>query len=285
MHLYKYLFLLFFVFFLLAFMLDLSSFSDGPPAERTSAPGELNCTNGYCHNGFPLNSGPGMASLSGDIFETGFEAGQTYTLTAKVRQEGQQRFGFMVLAYDSIRQISSGEMMLAEPDRTQITLNNAGNRSYITHDPANITADSSEWTFKWKAPEAESFSENVSFYATFVAANNNNNSAGDYVYAVRHDANIEQQTTSIQSTLTEKELSVRFEAANQRILLLSEEGKGGPMDIEILGLDGKSIHSSQASLIPYMPFSIPTSQWSEGVYILKIQKADKHRIQKFRWIP
>ncbi|MEM6801418.1 MAG: choice-of-anchor V domain-containing protein [Bacteroidota bacterium] len=284
MNLYKYLFLLFFLFFLLAFMLDLSSFSDGPPAERTSAPGELNCTNGYCHNGFPLNSGPGMASLSGDIFETGFEAGETYTLTAKVQQDGQQRFGFMVVAYDSVRQVSSGEMMLAEPDRTQITPNNAGDRSYVTHDPANITADSSEWTFKWKAPEAESFTENVSFYATFVAANNNN-AAGDYVYAVRADARFEQQTTSIQSTLSEQELSVRFEPINKRILLLSEEGKSSPTDIEILGLDGKSIYNKKASLIPYMSFSIPTDQWLAGVYILKIKKADKHRIQKFRWIP
>lgn len=226
-----------------------------------------------------------MASLSGEIFETGFEAGQTYTLTAKVRQDGQQRFGFMVVAYDSVSQISSGEMILAEPERTQITLNNAGDRAYVTHDPANITADSSEWTFTWKAPEAESFSENVSFYATFVAANNNNNSAGDYVYAVRHDANFDQQTTSIQSSLSEKELSVRFEPSNQRILLLSEEGKNTATEIEILGLDGRSIYNTQASLIPYMPFSIPTHQWPAGVYILKIQKADKHRIQKFRWIP
>ena len=69
MKLYKYLLFILFTFFLLVFVLELSSFSDGPPAGRTAAPGELNCTNGYCHNSFPLNSGPGMASLSGDIFE------------------------------------------------------------------------------------------------------------------------------------------------------------------------------------------------------------------------
>ncbi|MEM8887300.1 MAG: choice-of-anchor V domain-containing protein [Bacteroidota bacterium] len=285
MNLYKYLLFILFTFFLLVFVLELSSFSDGPPASRTAAPGELNCTNGYCHNSFPLNSGPGMASLSGDIFENGFRAGQTYTITAKVKNEGQQRFGFMVIAYDSLSQNSGGSVSLAEPDRTQLTENQAGDRIYVTHDPANTTADSSEWTFNWTAPNAESSSEEVSFYAAFVAANNNNNSSGDYVYAIRANAALDTTwATPIAHELSDREVEIRFDQASGRIQVESQQSSGKLTRIEVLSLNGQLSYKHEAYLLPYVPFNVHTQVWADGIYILKIQQGNKFRAEKFRLI-
>ena len=285
MKLYKYLLFILFTFFLLVFVLELSSFSDGPPASRTAAPGELNCSNGYCHNSFPLNSGPGMASLSGDIFETGFRAGQTYTLTAKVKQGGQQRFGFMVMAYDSLSQNSGGSVSLAEPERTQLTENLAGDRVYVTHDPANITADSSEWTFNWTAPNTETAADQLSFYAAFVAANNNNNSAGDYVYAIRADVSRDTSwATPIDHELSDQEVEIRFDKANGRIQVESQQGSGKLTRIEVVSLNGQLSYRNEAYLLPYIPFNVHTNAWADGIYLLKIQQGDKFRAEKFRLI-
>ncbi|MDW3649553.1 MAG: choice-of-anchor V domain-containing protein [Bacteroidia bacterium] len=285
MKLYKYLLFILFTFFLLVFFLELSSFSDGPPASRTAAPGELNCSNGYCHNSFSLNSGPGMASLSGDIFENGFRAGQTYTITAKVKQDGQQRFGFMVMAYDSLGQISGGSVSLAEPDRTQLTENQAGDRIYVSHDPANITSDSSEWTFNWTAPNTESTPEEISFYAAFVAANNNNNSAGDYVYAIRADAGLDSSwATPIAHELSNQDVKISFDHVSGRIQVESQQSSGKMTRIEVVSLNGQLSYKNEAYLLPYIPYNVHTKAWAGGIYILKIQQADKFRAEKFRLI-
>ncbi|MEL6256612.1 MAG: choice-of-anchor V domain-containing protein [Bacteroidota bacterium] len=285
MNLYKYLLFILFTFFLLIFFLELSSFSDGAPASRTAAPGELNCSNGYCHNSFTLNAGPGTASLSGDIFENGFRAGETYTLTAKVKHDGQQRFGFMVVAYDSLSQISGGSISLTEPERTQLTENQMGDRVYVTHDPANITSDSSEWTFNWTAPNTEISSDAISFYAAFVAANNNNNSAGDYVYAIRADAGLDTSwATPLAHELGDKEVEIRFDKLSGRIQIESQQSSGKLTQIEILSLNGQLSYKHEAYLLPYIPFNVHVKSWTDGVYILKIQQGDKFRVKKFRLI-
>ena len=61
------------------------SFSGGPPTGRTGAPGETTCQAG-CHSSFALNSGSGSVSIASDVPETGYEAGQTYTITFNVSQ-------------------------------------------------------------------------------------------------------------------------------------------------------------------------------------------------------
>lgn len=285
MKLYKYLFLFLLTFFFFAFIQDLSSFSDGPPESRTSAPGELNCSNGYCHNSFPANSGPGEVSLSGEVFETGFRAGQTYTIEAKVKQSGQQRFGFMVLAYDSISQVSNGMFEITEPNRTQITENMAGDRKYVAHNPANITADSSTWTFNWTAPTTEAGSEAVSFYAAFVAANNNNNNSGDYVYTTRFDAVLDTTwATSVYQELREDEVEVLFDPLSQQLSVEVQAENTWKQEtlIEIINLNGQRMYFSNQKLYPFQAKKISSSTWSSGIYVLKLQQGKRSRVHKFR---
>lgn len=285
MKLYRFLFLILLLFFSLAFVLELSSYSDGPPASRTAAPGELNCSNGYCHNNFALNSGPGVSILSSSIPENGFRAGQTYEITAKVAHPGQQRFGFMVLAYDSVTQVSTGEMALTETDRTQLTLNMDGDRTYVTHDPATIAGDSSEWTFNWTAPGSEDQTGAVSFYATFVAANNNNNASGDYVYATRMDAVLDtSMATPIREELSE--LAVAFRLLPQLNQLTVEGGivSTSPTHISVMSLNAQELYNSTTQLTPGNPVQISTRSWASGIYILKLQQGFRSRVHKFRVI-
>lgn len=285
MKLYKYLFLFFITLFIFAFVQDMSSFSDGPPPSRTSAPGELNCSNGYCHNSFVQNTGPGEVSLSGEVLENGFRAGQTYTLQAKVKHTGQQRFGFMVVAYDSVSQVSGGQIALTQPERTQLTLNQEGDRTYVTHKPANITADSSTWTFDWTAPTSENSSAAISFYAAFVAANNNGNSSGDYVYTARFDAVLDTSwATSIDQELSSDHIRAWFDTYNSNISIESKLGENAPLQVEILNLNAQKIHTSAPILLPNQTMRIGTIGWTPGIYILKLQQGSRSRVHKFRII-
>jgi len=69
----------------------------GPPNHTTGAPGELDCT--FCHNSFPLNSGPGILNIS---MSPSFPApDDTVEIHIALAQPGQIRWGFEVTAVDA----------------------------------------------------------------------------------------------------------------------------------------------------------------------------------------
>lgn len=155
---------------------------DGPPAGRTGAPGELTCATSDCHSSFPLNSGPGVLSISG--LPATYSPNQEITVTVTLNQASRQLYGFEVTALDSQNR-RAGELSVTESSRTKrITGEISDNlREYVTH---NINGTSpngtnqNSWTFKWKAP-AQSVGR-VTFYVAGNAANSSGTSLGDYIY-------------------------------------------------------------------------------------------------------
>src|SRR5687768_16018042 len=69
------------------------AFIDGPPASRTGAPGESNCTE--CHIG-TLNSSTGSIRIEGVPGQ--YTPGQEITLTVRVLHSSRLRWGFQLTA-------------------------------------------------------------------------------------------------------------------------------------------------------------------------------------------
>lgn len=154
-------------------------FMDRPPAGRTNAPGEANCT--VCHIG-TLNSGNGKVEIEG--IPSAYEPNQEFTLTVRVSHPTRQRWGFQITALDSQNRPAG---MMSTINATQTArVSGTGSlegRTYVEHRAAGTFPgqnNGASWEVKWTAPATDV--GRVTFYAAGNAANNNNESSGDSIY-------------------------------------------------------------------------------------------------------
>lgn len=257
---------------------QLVSFSDGPPTGRTGAPGEQTCYNGSCHNSFTLNSGPGSTQISSNLPMTGYEPDSVYTLKAHVKQTDAARFGFQLIAFDPQQNTSSGALQLIDTAGVEIILD--GNRQYIRHNDAIEAADSAQWIFEWQAPPAATGP--VVFHAAFLAANNNNNRQGDYVYTTQLTAHPTSGTTSTRRLMPDLNHPRIFQHGNELWLELQLAHPTG-LEVEVLDVQGKH-HYQLTDHAPAGAYrhAISVSQWSAGIYLLVIRSPHSQSAQKIR---
>lgn len=151
------------------------AFSANPPDGRTGAPGEGTCAD--CHGN--LNTGPGGITITGT---PSYTPGDTIDLTITVRHEGQSRWGFQITALSEFG-VSFGTLLVADPIRTQLSLDIGLERWYIDQTAAgtdNGTPDESPgWSIRWASPDVPHGS--VMFYAAGNAADGFLQ-FGDYIY-------------------------------------------------------------------------------------------------------
>jgi hypothetical protein len=146
------------------------SYSSGPPDAKTGAPGDGTCLE--CHNSFPLNSGPGVLTISAP---GEFEAGQAYPIVVTLEQAGQSRWGFEATPLDL------GACTVTDPQNTQSST--SGIATYVKHTAQGTysgSAGPAVWTFDWTAPQDPP--DEVVFYAAGNAADGNGVTSGDYIY-------------------------------------------------------------------------------------------------------
>ena len=157
-----------------------SASSVQPPASRTNAPGEGNCT--QCHGGNLLNTAGGSVTI-GDV-PASYVPGQTYALSVAVQRPGQSRWGFELTALKGDGTAAGTFANLNTLTATQTNLS----RFYINHSRQTPGDDGTEqgspsglWQFNWTAPAAGAGT--VTFYATGNAANGNGADTGDFIYS------------------------------------------------------------------------------------------------------
>lgn len=156
------------------FVQKVSSFSSGPPAGFTGAPGENDCA--ACHT--PNTHTGGQFTI---LPPPEYIPGQTYEV--RVRHTSPDvtrlRWGFELTALDSENFAAGTFANLSE--NTQ-TLEQDG-RFYIEHTSAGTfpgQTGGSEWAFNWTAPATDIGP--VTFYAGGNQANNDESPDGDQIY-------------------------------------------------------------------------------------------------------
>ncbi len=156
------------------------NFSTGPVNARTGAPGELTCNLSLCHNSFLLNSGDGSFSLTipAEFFPT-----DTVDIIINISDPGQMRWGFELTVLDSDTN-PVGELIVADPLRTQISTDVGTGRQYLKHTAAGTNLGAVNvgpgWLVRWVSPFADVGP--VFFYAAGNAANGNLLNSGDFIY-------------------------------------------------------------------------------------------------------
>ncbi len=165
--------------------------SDGGPPYNTNAPLEKTCSGiegaNACHSGgIPDNSGPGTPSI---LFSGGttYVPGVTYTVTPTITHPNRNRFGFQIVSLTDNNNLFSGTINLLDTAKTrqqQPTWGPGQDRIFVMHRLAGsypTTPNLGQWSYQWTAPATNV--GNISFYACFNAANNDNtNDPGDETY-------------------------------------------------------------------------------------------------------
>ncbi|RMG28491.1 MAG: T9SS C-terminal target domain-containing protein [Bacteroidetes bacterium] len=263
----KTLYAFFLLFCFLGMFSHLVSYSDGPPPGRTAAPGELSCYNGYCHNSFPLNSGPALAELRTDIPAGGYVPGSTYTIRPFISSPGMKRFGFQLQVVEEATGLGAGQFIGF--DTTQLQLLQEMGRTYITHSLAQARDDSAAWEFEWQAPASGRGS--ITVYAAFVAANFNGNRAGDYVYT-RNLGIAEDPQTALQ---TQNPLPLSIYPLPVGEVLFVEFPAGLNPAIEVKDLRGQSMYRRVPSRQEVSSCRIDTRLWPAGLYVIRLTARGK----------
>jgi len=164
---------------------------DGGPPYNTNAPGEKTCSGtegtSACHSGgIPDNAGPGIPSI---LFSGGsiYVPGQTYTVTPTISHPTSNKFGFQVVSLRDNNNLFAGNINLLDTNKTrwqQPTWGSGQDRVFVMHrifGTYPTTPNLGQWSYEWTAPATSQ--GNISFYACFVAANNDGmNDPGDEVY-------------------------------------------------------------------------------------------------------
>lgn len=157
------------------------AFSSGAGSGLSGAPGDGLCT--QCHA-----FGPDDGDLVIEGLPANYELTQTYTLTVRLQDPGQARWGFQMTALDASN-TGTGTFVLTNPVDTQ--LNTSGDREYINHTSTGTYAGTPDgpvtWQVDWVSPDTDVGV--ITLYAAGNAANNNSATSGDYIYSTSAAAN------------------------------------------------------------------------------------------------
>ncbi len=146
--------------------IEVVNFTSNPPAARTGAPGEANCT--ACHTGTAM-SGEGVV-----FFTVGggpnYTPGDTYPIS--IATVGGSKNGFELTILDgSDNQAGT----FTAGDNSSVV--SEGGRQYIRH---SASEGLGSWTFNWTAP-ATNVGELTAYYA-MNKSNNSESSSGDEIF-------------------------------------------------------------------------------------------------------
>lgn len=228
------------------------------------------CNTSGCHSG-TLNAGPGAVEITSTIPAEGYKAGERYSITAKVTESGIQKFGFQITAENSSNQ-KSGRFIAGSQTR-------APSDFFVTHGTSSASTAGSgtkSWTFSWDAPEEAGEGE-ITFYASFNAANSNGSRTGDNIYTTSLSA---QENILSNLQVAEKsaailkiypnpaidECSIEMELSNTSIFA----------SLAIYSLSGRLILSKEVEVLNgKLSEKLSLGSLKKGLYLLAIQTQDK----------
>jgi hypothetical protein len=243
------------------------SSNPGGRAGRTGAPGEGNCT--ACHTSFALNSGPGSLSLtSSNMTNWEFAPNTTYNLILTVSQANINRFGMGLTALGSN---NANYGVLAAGTGTQIQV--ASGRNNVIHNAnGGFSSNAHTFNFTWTSPAAVNPGDQVTFYFTGLAANQNNANSGDHVYSGTQTA--APLTTALSDALVNQTLRTFPAPASDNLHLILPE-QPGAFGLEVFNLNGELVYAEENLSSSNTAHIVNTVQWNNGLYVVRVRNASQ----------
>lgn len=245
--------------------------SSNGKAVKTGAPGEGTCRD--CHNSNPLNSPGGSVSISSpDISNNEYIGGQTYQIDVTIERSGVNEFGF---GFEALKPngTNAGTLMDINTAETHVLTGNiSGNiRNTMTHKTnSGINSNTKTFSFNWIAPVTGT--GNVTLYATGNAVNQNGNTSGDFVYSTSL-ALTESNPSSLETfNPVNAALQTYPNPVMEKLNMEFNAPQNGVYHLQLLSLNSANIiYREDLSCVKgENKLSLNNSDWSPGVYLLKI---------------
>ncbi|TNE80081.1 MAG: T9SS type A sorting domain-containing protein [Bacteroidetes bacterium] len=235
----------------------------GAPAGSTGSPGDgISCTS--CHGG-PATASSGWINTT--VPAGGYEPGQTYTITAKVKKSGISKFGFQ-LAVQNAAGNALGTLVNTNNATTQLV----GQGKYATHRLQSTSGtDSATWSVDWVAPAAGT--GNVTIYLAGNAANGNNQSTGDQIFTEL--MTISEALLSAKGAESKLDMQV-FPNPGQGIFTLSSQNPHtGNVLVDVRDMKGQLIRSvSLDNNELNNGYSLDLRDLNTGLYLLQVSASN-----------
>ncbi len=134
----------------------------------SSSPADAaNCTD--CHSGSAVTV---VGLITSNVPAAGYTPGTTYTITGTATNPGGSRFGFEISPQSSTGALV-GALIITDATNTRLV-----SSKYVNHTSTGSSGSGTKsWSFNWTAPATGVGS--VTFYGSFLYANNNGSSSGD----------------------------------------------------------------------------------------------------------
>jgi PKD repeat protein len=160
------------------------TYSGGPPAGNTNAPGEGNCTG--CHSGSLQTSGTNYTNvvLSNNFTGGGYIPDSTYIITLDYTHSGKSKFGYQLTCLDGSNAMAGSFSTISGNSKSAIstTTVSGGTRSYMNQTSSgNSGSGAASWSFRWTAPSTNKGT--LKFYAVVNSANGDGGTSGDIIIA------------------------------------------------------------------------------------------------------
>ncbi len=230
-------------------------YGSGSPGNLTGSPGDSNQTCTNCHSaGASYNLAP---TISTNIPGSGYELGQTYSITVSTSSSGADAFGFELTAEKSDNSNVGVFDISGATGSPQLILSN----SAVTHSTDNFA----QWTFNWTAPATSQ--DQVTFYAAVLAGSGSGTN--------------NDETVLTSETVAESTLGVRDEdmlvfdiypnPSNQFVTIQLPEGLSSS-SVKLFDNTGRNIKSAK---INKFSNELDLSDVSQGVYYIMLNSDGK----------
>lgn len=242
----------------------------GAPSGNTGSPGDgQSCAHVDCHTG-TADHMDGI--LSTDVPESGYKAGEFYTITVTIDHPGTEKFGFQAAPQTPDGDLI-GDLELINTSQTKFV----GGGKYVTHTSTGSNGtDLKTWTFSWTPEDATG---DVTFYVAINISNNDDHASGDSIFT--SSLIINEDSTNIPLLIDEHEILFDLENPVAEILHLNIATEyPSDLQIEIIDINGRIVKSQNFNYSSG-EFAIDTHEFISGIYFVNVIQDSKCLVKEF----
>jgi hypothetical protein len=234
------------------------SSSINPPAARTGAPGEENCTS--CHGG-TTQSATGNIDITFSGAGNEYIVGQTYTFTLSIATGAKNGFQATILDNTDTKAgtFTSG---------TNYSVTTFAGREYARH---NASVGVTSWTINWTAPAADM--GDLTLYFAFNKSNNMSNSSGDIIYLGQFNIASAAFNTITEHEKTDQQIVMWYDQIAGSLNYNFTLQESADIMLNVQDLSGKLIFQQKPGIHAageYQSNILLTEKPQSGIYIVSL---------------
>ncbi len=238
--------------------IDKWSSSINPPAARTGAPGESNCTS--CHSG-STQSAAGNIDVTFSGVGNEYVVGQSYAITISIASGAKNGFEMTILDNTDTKAgtFTSG---------TNYGVTTSAGRQYARQ---NVSSGITSWTINWTAPATDA--GDLTLYFAFNKSNNANNSSGDIIYLGQFNITSAVFNTITEQEKTDQQIGMWYDQSARSLHYDFTLEKSAEIRLSVQDLSGKLILQEKSGVLAPGKFenyiSFPEKP-EPGIYIVSL---------------